>query len=313
MQQVLYFVLDMIAPLLTGYLLRRSPVKPHVLDKLMTINITIIFPILCILSFWVIHLDLQLIWLPILGIVMQVVPGVFGWWRARSKFEHPLEQGSYIMACLLSNRTILGTLGVYILLGEKGYALAQLVVLLETFVTFTVAFPVASYFSHLNKEGKAWKVSFQTLLINRNQLSLLGIFIGAMLNLSGLARPPMLDHVFPLFIHFNAWSALLPIGYLIDVAKMRKYWPKIKDLAWIKFLLIPICMFPLSYFIIRDPTAILVLTILSFAPTAVFSVVAAKLNNLDIDLALAAFVYTTLMYFVLVYPLTAMVTFLIRP
>ena len=88
-----FFIVDMILPITIGYWIRRSNIlRPEIPDYMMEIGIVIVEPILACLSFWIIPLETQLVWLLIFGTIMVFAPGVIASSIAKRKFQNPLER-----------------------------------------------------------------------------------------------------------------------------------------------------------------------------------------------------------------------------
>lgn len=306
-KQIAQIVLDMFLPLLVGYFLRRVHKNFTVIfDVLVRLNITVIFPLLSALSLWAIRFDARFVWLPFLGVLQQLIPGFAGYFFGRKRLLSLEGEGSFVISSLLSNRAMMGTLSVFILLGDQPYAMSQLVVFFEPVVTFAGAFPWAGNYQErlLNLEGKRFRLRN---LLNRNMLPLLGMMAGILMHFSGYSRPDTLTLLFPYLIHLNAWSVLLPVGYSIHLSGIKQHLKPIGALAAIKFVVTPLATLLLLVPFWRQTEMVKVLMTLSFVPTAVFAVIAAKIYQLDVELSVAAFVVTTLVYLVLVFPLLATV------
>lgn len=86
---------------------------------------------------------------------MSVIPGILAYPWAKKKYKNSIDQGSFILAAVLSNLLTLGGLAVFILYGEVGYAYTQLVVLFGNIVLFMVCFPLAQYFYQSGQIGYA--------------------------------------------------------------------------------------------------------------------------------------------------------------
>lgn len=309
-KQIAQFLFDMFLPLVVGYLMRRmSKVSPKLFDTLIVLNITSIFPLLSLFSLWGVHLNPQYLWLPFLGVFQQLIPGLAGYLLGGKRLTSPDEKGSFVISGLLSNRATMGALSVFILLGVQAYALAQLVVIFEPLVTFAVAFPLAQHYQRLSngEEGNKFKLGD---LFNRNMIPLVAVMIGLVLNYSGLPRPAFGGNVFPYLIHLNGWSALLPVGYSINFSGIRKQLKPAWGLAGIKFLVAPAATLLLLYPFMHEMLVVKVLLILSFAPAAIFSVLAAKIYKLHVNLTVAAFVLTTALFLGIIYPSLAVVLYL---
>ncbi len=301
--KIAYFVADLLLPLAVGYLCRwQTKLDDDFFRRMMSFSLMLVYPVLAILGFWATKLDAQLIWLPVFGIVMSVIPGVFGFFRAKAKYAASIDQGSYVMAATMSNTLTLGGISAFIIYGEKGFAYVQLITLLATLYLFLICFPLAGWYAARSGEGSGGKISVAAVVFNRNQLPALGLLAGALLYYCGVPRPAWAGAVFDPLVHLAAWLQLVPIGFSVDFRAMRQYWLGIVDMNVIKFVLTPLLTYALASLALRDPVALNTVLITASTPTAILSVVAVKMHRLNIHITMAAFVLTTAVYLLLVYP-----------
>lgn len=301
-QKLLIFVVDLLFPLAIGYWCRRrNYFNEAFFSRMITLNVLVLYPVLSILSFWVMRLNSELIWLPFLGVFTSLIAGLAAYPRARAKYAGGLDQGSYILSAILSNHLTLGGLCVFILYGETGFAYVQLIVLFYNLVVFLFCYPLAQYYRRRNQPGGSG-LSFKAVLFNRNQLPVLGVAIGIFLYAGGLPRPAWATAVFDPLVHIAAWTALIPVGYSADFTEMQKYWRDMIDLAFIKFLVTPLCTFALGTLLLQDPIVLNTLVVVASTPTAINAVITVRLHDLNLHLAMAAFVLTTALFLLLVYP-----------
>ena len=301
--KVLLFFVDLVFPLCAGYAAGTRPeVSSKLLDRVMRWAIWTVMPVLALLSLWKVQLSWKLAWLPLLGVLMQVIAGLVGWLRVRAKPHGALGSGSYMLATLLSNRGILGALAVFILLGEEGYGYSRLVVLFAAPMLFGVYYPVARYFrlNYLAEEGE--EVSILSALFHRNQMPVLGVAGGLLLNVFGVPRPEFLGYVFQAVVHLSAWAFLVPVGASMDFGEMRAHWRHVVDVLPVKFVLTPLGVWAAAWALGVDGMALSVVVLLAASPTAINAVVTAKLFRLNHHVAAAAFVLTTGFYLVVVFP-----------
>lgn len=75
--KLVYFAVDLILPLFLGYACRfQNKLGGSFFDRMMITNILVIYPVLSVFSFWDMQLNLELVWLPVLGVLMSVVPAL---------------------------------------------------------------------------------------------------------------------------------------------------------------------------------------------------------------------------------------------
>ncbi|KLU66068.1 hypothetical protein DEAC_c21070 [Desulfosporosinus acididurans] len=95
-QKMFSFVTDIILPILIGHKLQKwKNVLPELFDQMIFLNLFVVSTFLNVLSFWKIQLNPELIWIPILGLLIHFIPGVFAYLTAKFTYRNPLEQGSY--------------------------------------------------------------------------------------------------------------------------------------------------------------------------------------------------------------------------
>lgn len=302
--KILYFFTDIFLPITAGYMLGRYFRKKSTLfESMIKWNILTLVPLLSLLSFWVIKLEAGLLWLPVLGVVMQVIPGFAGLLHARRKYESPLDRGGYMMSALLSNRGIIGMISVFILYGEKGYAMVRLVMLFAGFMLYLIYFPIARHYYSIHENSGISKQPILRSLFNKNQAPVLGIIAGIALNILKVGRPQLFTTIFSVCIHISIWLYLLPIGYSIDLQQVMTHLSSVWGIIPIKFIITPFA----TYFAARltglEGPALNTVLVLSMTPTAVTALITTKIHNLNFHLAMSAYLLTTAVYLFVIFPL----------
>lgn len=303
-----YFVFDLIMPLVAGYLCQRQTRFGEAdFDRMMTMNIMVLYPLLSLLSLWEMHPNAELVWLPVLGVAMSLLAGLAAYPLARAKYKSELDQGSFIISAMLSNTVTLGTLPVFILYGETGYAYVQLIIMFNSVVVFMLCYPLARYFYQLGFGRESEKLSVAALFFSRSQLPLLGVVLGIALYYSGLSRPAWVGTAFGPLVHIAAWTALIPVGYSIDAGELRRYWRDALDLSVIKFVVTPLAVYFVARALVSDPIALNTLVLSASTPTAINAVIAVKLHELNLHITMAAFILTTVVYLFVALPLLILI------
>ena len=295
---------DLILPLLVGYGLKRFAWRCEKLFHWMiSVGIILLFPVLTAFSIWGLTPVFELIWLPVFGVLLHILPGGMAWVWGRRKYDNSLDYGSYAISGFLSNHVTLGSLSAYILFGETGYAYTQMTLLFNSLLMFGFAYPLAQYFRKQHDCGLGWKIDLRQILFNRNQMPLLGMIIGILLNWQSFERPADFLPIFDSLIHFSAWTFLLPVGYSMDFDEVRQYWRDAVDITVIKCLITPLITLVVANAIIGDFVAYRTLILLAAQPTAVNAVIAMKLFGLNLHLSVATFVLSTAVYLSIVFPI----------
>ena len=142
----LFVFTDLIAPLVAGYFCRRyNIITDKFCNKLIKINIRIIVSILSFLSFWTLKISLDLLWLPVFGILVCVFPGLIAKFTFASSYKNLNDRGAYMMSSMLSNIGTLSGLCAFIVYGIQGFAYLQIVAMFQTLFTLCFCVPLANY------------------------------------------------------------------------------------------------------------------------------------------------------------------------
>lgn len=303
----LYVVTDLVLPLLVGYYLKQYGwLSSAMCNRLMRFNVIIIYTILAWLGCWVLPMDWNLAWFPLLGLAVSFIPAWIVKKTILPKYTDELEKGSYLSSILMSNIGTLGGLCAFIIFGGKGFVYAQIIGIVQTALLVIYCFPLAQRYYDRAKGRKVTSCSFVgrlTQFITWNQLSLLGMAVGIGLQLGGIARPALLGGVFDALIHIGAWIAFIPVGYLMDFKRAKPYYHKLWDMVLIKQIVTPLLLYMIGVLLFDDKELRAILLILCSSPTAINAVIVSKLYNLNVDLTMASFIMTTLLYILVFYPL----------
>lgn len=301
--KLVYFMIDLLVPLTIGYLLKRNKYFTRgFFDKMISYNIFLFYPLLSILSFWVLPLTWDLMWFPIFGAILCFLPGALAHLISKNKYESPLDTGSYMLSAMLSNLGTLGGLCAFIVYGEAGFAYTQLVVLMQVAVIFLFCYPLAQYYYAKERNDTKNKISIGSLLFSFNQLPVLGLLIGLILYWLNVPRPELFGEMISPLVHIAAWTALIPVGHVTDFLEIKQHYKSTFDLVPIKFLLTPLISYFIAKAVFHDPIMVNTILMLAFMPTAINAVITAKLHKLNVHIATASFVATTVLFLLVVYP-----------
>lgn len=305
--RILFIFTDIVLPMFLGYQARqRRWLTPAQSNWLIRFNIVVIVTALTLLSFWILPLRRDLLCLPFFaffnGLLPLAVVLILGLQKHFSSF---VDRGSYLIAAIPANTGMLGGLCSYILYGEMAYAYVQIIGVFQNLLMFFLLFPMGYYYQNggQNYDFLAFfKENWKAIFINWNQLSVVAIFIGTALHLLGVPRPETLGTAFQGLIHVSAWVALIPIGYLIDFSHIAAYIKKTLNLIPIKMLLTPLCAYLIALFFTSDPVLLGTIIIVMGTPCAVNALVTVRLYNLNVNLVMAPFITTQLLYILIIYP-----------
>ncbi len=307
MLRILFVLTDLVAPLACGYFLKQHHLlSQRVNDCLIRFNIIIVNTLLALLAFWVLPLDRSLLIAPLFGCFLVLFPGLIGYALFARRLKSPLDRGAYMGSALLANLGTLGGVCAFILYNEQGFAYAQLVATIQNFLLCIVIFPIAQYY-HMKATGSHRQTSrlrsLRDMFLSPNQLCVLGMAAGLALNALGIERPAPLGTLFQSLVHIGAWSAMLPVGFFIDLRTTRRYLPHIHSLTALRFLITPAATLLLATLLPLDPILRNTIIILSFAPTAINAVLSARLYRLNVNLPAASFLVTTAAFLLIIFPI----------
>ncbi len=299
------FFISVIAPIVLGYLLKTfTKLKKEDLNILLIINIVLIYPISLALIFWDIKINSTMLLLPVLGFISPIISGYIGYLFSKKKYSNPNQKGSYVISNMLSNRGTIGGLTMYIIFGEIGYAYVNLINLFSSINIYFIAFPLGSYYSG---NSQSQKLTFKNIVFQKTNMPIIGILLGIILHfIVGLRPAYIASYVDPL-IKFMAWLALIPIGASIDFKGFSKHLKKVIDISIIKFIIMPLLSYIIAFLIIPDKQAATIFVLLNFMPVAINAVIVSKLTNLDEHVAIAAFLFTTTIYLLIVFPVISII------
>ena len=305
--RLIYLGTDLILPLIVGYLLyQRRLLSDAAVNLLIRINVIVFFTLLSLFSFWALPLTRDLLILPAFFAFIILFPGFISWRFLGRRFHSPIDRGTHLISALLSNIGTLGGICAYIIYGEPGFAYAQIGGACQNLMLVLLAFPAAQYYYLLHKNrGRSARLdgrAFLGLLISWNQLSLLGMAAGLLLNLFGAVRPPVLSSAFSYLIHISAWFAMLPVGSLINFRRARHFVYLTLDMIFLRFLLVPLVAYFAARLVISDPVIRNALVLFAGVPAAINATLTARLYHLNVDYTIAVFLVTTVLYLTVLFP-----------
>ncbi len=303
--RLIYVGTDLIAPLIAGYIAyQRGFISDARCNAVIRFNIIVMATLLALLSFWVMPLSKSLLWLPLFSALFMLVPGAIALLTFARRHKDPLSRGAYYMSAMLTNIGTIAGLSAFILYDEAGFAYVQIVSSFQVGLLVLVCFPLAALFRAQGAaDAHRVHLSVRELFLTPNQVPILGLIAGLSLNFLGVERPAVLGAAFQSLVHIGAWTALFPVGCLVDFSRARLYIKNTADLVPLRFLLTPLIFFELCRLLFDDPVLIGSLLLIAAAPTAINAVLTARLYKLNVDLTVASFLVTTVLYLLLFYPL----------
>jgi len=303
--------LDIGLPIAVGYLLRKGTLRhravwTRVFDRLIDLNVLLLVSALSLLTFWSLKLEATLLLLPLLAGAVNQCSGAVGFRRAARLYaDAPGSRGAYGMACLLSNRNTAGAIAVFILFGEGGYALSRLFTCLNWVYVF-LAYPVAAAYSPRARAGAV--PGNRLLAIGRGlfhwrQIGLLAMAAGVALQWHGVDRPEACAAWTPWLVRLSAWGFLLPVGYDLEIRRVRSVRHDWLFLSMVKFIVAPAAGAALAWACGFRGWQLYTLVTLSASPVAIQAVAITRMFSLDLPLVMGAFLITQSLFLFLILPL----------
>ena len=297
---------DILLPLALGMWLKKWGLSQDILHKIIKANVVGVCTFLSVVSFWSVHVTLELLWLPISTIPICFLPVLVFYGLEKNRFKDPRAQGSYMISMMLGNIGTLAGLCAYVLYGAIGFAYVQLIAIPQILIIVLFCFPMGQYYydkwAHQGETGKM-EIHLLKMLFTWNQLPAVGVVIGLLLAGCHVEKPMAVNTLFTILIHASAWMGMIPVGYDLNLQSAREYAWKLWPIFPVKFLLLPVALYGLTICFISDPAMITCVVLAAAAPTAIFAVAAAQLYELNVNLAESSFLTTTLAFLFLLYPL----------
>ncbi len=296
------FFYDVILPLSVGYLLVKfTRLHKNSLDFLFSINLWVVYPLACLFSVWILKIEMSFIWLPITGLLMQIIPMLISKKTVKQYDFNYAQQGSYTLTMSLFNAGTLGALTAFFLLGEAGYGYTGVILVLGNIFIYGYCFPFAAKYQRLH-EGKSQKISIFKKLVSLNQLSLYFTILGMILAALKIPRPEAVDGFIKPIVHMVAWTAAVPIGAMFDFKKIKQYKLVARDVSIIKFIVVPVIVTGLSFLFIKDEIMLKTIFIISASSGSNMAIMMSKIYRLDPDMCLSSFIYSTIIYLLIIVP-----------
>lgn len=289
-----------------GYLTKRLATKervsfaPNRLDilrgRLQTVSIFGLMPFSAMLSLWGLpHPSPELLYLPLMGLASYIWGGMLAFAVARLLRLTARETGSFYCCGTFTNLGAVGALVCLLFLGENSIALVALYRLLEEIFYFGISFPVASKFGRTNDcpQGQRFLKPVPFLLAVVCALAL-----GILLNLAGVPRAPFFGDVASLAMLFATVFFLFAIGLALRLSSLPQYWSAGLAMCLIKFVGIPLFITALAFYLglgaVENGLPLKLVCVLSSMPVAMTALAPPSIFSLDVDLANACWIYTTL-------------------
>lgn len=305
--RLLLVFIDVILPLTIGYYLHKyNIISMNFCNFLLKLNIRLVMVVIGLGSFWLVKIDHNIFLLIFIGIILiSALPGLLAYPYSKYQLQNIRNSGSYLLSSMLSNTGTLGGLCAYIAFGQLAYAYVQIIAMVQNIFTLTFCFPLAEFFHQKNVAGNKarFKPRWRSIFISWNQIGLVSMFVGAILNFYNVPRPDFFDPVYNASVHLGAWLGILPVGYLLNIKAARLYKYIAFTIIPVRFLIIPLLCYFIATLFTDNTLLISVITLIGMCPIGINSVVVTQLYELNTSIAQAIFLITTIIFLFIAYPL----------
>lgn len=265
--------------------------------KLQTFAVFVLIPISAMLSLWGLPKpDPRLMALPFLGLAAWILGGGIALAAARRLHLNRPQTGSLYCCGTFTNIGAVGGLTSLLFLGENSIALVALYRLCEEIYYFSISFPVARWFSPLNSNAK---LSFRAFRLDPILCIILcALATGFVLNIMGASRPEFCGPLASGAMILATTLFLFAIGLSLRLSRLSCFLAPSLLVCAIKFVAVPLVIISLAAFIgfgdMEGGLPLRVVAILSSMPVAMTALVPPTLFHLDVDLANACWIFSTL-------------------
>jgi predicted permease len=292
--------LTLLGPLIVGYLGVRLGLLPRAWSKpIQRATILLLAPPVTLLAMW----GLDVTGATVLGVPLIALAHTLGGMLASYGLARALgltrrSSGAFVAAGGWSNTWLLAGYLCFSLFGRQGLALAALYNILHPPLFYLVGFAMAGFFS-----ASAEQVSVRGAIKRffTDPVSLLpniGLLTGVALNLAGVEPGAWFDPVSAYLVPAFTIVSMFAVGMTMSFRRPREFVRPILGQAFVKYLVWPaitlgiVAVFRGSLY--TDPVTFRVLVILSCMPVAMQGLLLSNLFDLDMDLANATWLATTL-------------------
>jgi predicted permease len=309
MSRLLFSLAIVLAGLAAGFLLQtlytrggvRLPVSPVALRKLLQkIGLLVFMNVSFASTIWVVQVrDLRIAALPLLGLTVLTAGGLLALGAARALALTRPRTGALFVCGAFTNIGAIGALVVYVFLGEAGFALVPLYKLFEEPLYYAVGFPIAKYFGPAGAPREPLGARLGRVFGDTFVRAALGaLLVGGALNLLGVPRPEVFGAINAVFIPLGTFVLLTSIGMAMRFGSLREHLSASLAVAGIKFLVLPALGTALGLALglgqVASGMPLKVVLVLASMPVAFVALIPPSIYDLDLDLANACWLVTTL-------------------
>lgn len=279
----------------------KFPIGEECLDllrhRLQSLAAFLLIPVSAMLSLWGLPKpESGLLALPLLGLLSYVWGGMLALLASRALGLNRAQTGSLYCCGTFTNIGAVGGLVCLLFLGENSIAIVALYRFLEEIYYFSVSFPIARWYGPDNKSPT---LTFRAFRLD----PILGVIafallLGIALNLLGVNRPAPFGAAASALLLCATIFLLFGIGISLRISRLGAYVKPALAVCLIKFLGAPLVITGMAWAIgygdMEGGLPLKVVAVLSSMPVAMTALLPPALFRLDMDLANACWIFSTL-------------------
>jgi hypothetical protein len=280
---------------------RRGWVGPDLARRLHNLNFILIGPVITCLGTWLLDRSQPAWWrVPLALGILFAISSALGVAMVR-RMGLPRERaGTFALLVPLSNTGhLLAGFLTLLLLGEAAYPY-NAIGLLPYAVFFVILWlPLARHWGHGG--DSFWKTA--ALALRSPQASMMiGLVVGAVLNYSEAPMARGWVVLLKWLVYGGTAMVMFALGTRLRLRRTTGFMPLLRRLFAVKFIVHPILMVAICWLLGIAGPAAGALLIIGFMPVGTYAVALATVYDLDVDLANAGYLWTTLVFMACVLP-----------
>ncbi|WP_426416207.1 AEC family transporter [Aestuariirhabdus sp. LZHN29] len=290
----------------------RPESSAHWRSLAVALALRITVPISILLAMWNLQqLHWALAWLPLIGAAIMLAGFFLGLGLSRPLGMSPADRAVYGPSGGFVNLGALGSLTLFVYLGEPGLALLPLYKLFEELIYFGLLFPYARRhgIGQADTPAAVWK--------DPVLLSVVGCWLcGMVLNLAGISRPLWMGSVTSILVPASSFLLMISVGLVFRFRALLPELGRALPISLLRVVLLPALGLGMVWLLglqqVNGGLIAATVLILASMPAAVLTIVPAALFGLNQGLANACWLVSNLAFLAWL-PLVPLLLDLIQP
>jgi hypothetical protein len=295
-------------PMILGHRLQSSgpwgrQVGERIARPLHAFNIKALVPGVFLLGIWKLERAGDDWWrVPSVYAAMLVFSGIVAYAISPRLFRRGRSIGTHFLLVTISNiaHTLAGFLTI-LLIGADAYPLNAILMLPSCLFIFLVWLPLATRWGH--DIELSFGLHYRRIVFSSLSLPLVGIAGGLALNFSGAPMAAGWTTLMKVLVFLATALTMFAIGCRLRLRHALRFRRALRWLHVVKFAVHPAIVVAICLLIGLRGTAAGVLLIAATMPSGVMPIQLSSLQKLDVDLANAGFLLTTVFFMVVVLPM----------